>query len=119
MKCIIVGAYSHPSCESTAVTLIAFSATCITIFLFRRHRCYGWCGVSVSLLGHGSGRLDTSLLSMTGVVSAWAITRCCLALTQFLAEIYSDALKLMKELTKILNADGLFCRLNTVTSTST
>lgn len=53
---VTVGADPPSSCESTAVTLVASYTTCITQFLFCRHPCYGWCGVSVSLLGHGSGR---------------------------------------------------------------
>lgn len=46
------------------------------------------------MLGHGSGRFDNYLLSMTGAVSDWAAPRCCLCLIQVLAEIYSETLKM-------------------------
>lgn len=93
-------------------TPVAISVTYTTNSLVHQHRCYGWCGVSVSRLGHGSGRYNTSSLSMTGVVSAWAATKCCLRLTRLLAEICSKVLKL----TKFLSADGLSCRLDMLTS---
>lgn len=35
-------------CESTADKPVSFFMTYITTFPFQRHRCYGWCGVSVS-----------------------------------------------------------------------